>query len=170
MKRLQRNHVVCTMLEDVSIVKAGTRFCEHSLPVQCRYGKLDSIFITQQIKFNIYLSVDNINKKIYLGFHENSVLKCGTVAGTCRYLSKRGKIILLPGCDCVGAKDISFLELLAAMSKNTGASKFRRVDVDQYDDDRFQDEDNDVTEQGPNEGEVTTLLTQYPLQILIVHF
>ncbi|XP_067661675.1 actin-related protein 2/3 complex subunit 5-like protein [Haliotis asinina] len=46
------------------------------------------------------------------------------------------------------------------MSKNTGASKFRRVDVDQYDDDRFQDEDNDVAEQGPNEGEVNTLLTQ----------
>ena len=48
------------------------------------------------------------------------------------------------------------------MSKNTGASKFRKVDVDQYDDDKFQDEETDVAEQGPNEAEVNSLLTQYP--------
>ncbi|XP_041369419.1 actin-related protein 2/3 complex subunit 5-like [Gigantopelta aegis] len=46
------------------------------------------------------------------------------------------------------------------MSKNTGASKFRKVDVDQYDEDKFQDEETDVAEQGPNESEVNTLLSQ----------
>ncbi|KAK7502541.1 hypothetical protein BaRGS_00006116 [Batillaria attramentaria] len=49
------------------------------------------------------------------------------------------------------------------MAKNTGASKFRKVDVDQYDEDKFQDEDIDVADQGPNDTEVSNLLAQYPL-------
>jgi len=49
------------------------------------------------------------------------------------------------------------------MSKNTGASKFRKVDVDQYDEDQYIDEeDEQLEEQGPNESEVTSLLAQYP--------
>lgn len=46
------------------------------------------------------------------------------------------------------------------MAKNTGASKFRKVDVDQYDEDKFQDEDTEVTDQGPNDAEVNNLLAQ----------
>ncbi|XP_055954306.1 actin-related protein 2/3 complex subunit 5 [Patella vulgata] len=46
------------------------------------------------------------------------------------------------------------------MSKNTGANRFRKVNVDQYDEDRFQEDDNDDSEQGPNESEVQSLLTQ----------
>ncbi|XP_062602134.1 actin-related protein 2/3 complex subunit 5-C-like [Saccostrea cucullata] len=47
------------------------------------------------------------------------------------------------------------------MSKNTGASKFRKVNVDEYDEENFQDnEDTDVGEVGPNENEVTNYLNQ----------
>ncbi|XP_005100195.1 actin-related protein 2/3 complex subunit 5-A [Aplysia californica] len=48
------------------------------------------------------------------------------------------------------------------MAKNTGSSKFRKVDVDQYDEDRFvdADEDGDQGDQGPNESEVNSLLTR----------
>ncbi|ESP00891.1 hypothetical protein LOTGIDRAFT_172988 [Lottia gigantea] len=44
------------------------------------------------------------------------------------------------------------------MSKNTGASRFRKVNVDQYDEDCYQDDDNDDGEQGPSESEVQDLL------------
>jgi actin related protein 2/3 complex subunit 5 len=47
------------------------------------------------------------------------------------------------------------------MSKNTGASKFRKVNVDEYDEENFQDnEDTDVSEVGPNENEVVNFLNQ----------
>lgn len=50
------------------------------------------------------------------------------------------------------------------MAKNTGASKFRKVDVDQYDDDKFVDEaevDVDSPDaQGINDAEVNNLLAQ----------
>lgn len=47
------------------------------------------------------------------------------------------------------------------MSKNTRDTKFRRVDVDAYSEDKYEDElitDGDV--QGPNEAEVQSLLSQ----------
>ncbi|XP_021354990.1 actin-related protein 2/3 complex subunit 5-like [Mizuhopecten yessoensis] len=47
------------------------------------------------------------------------------------------------------------------MSKNTGASKFRKVNVDQFDEDLYEDEEDDQeVDVGPNEGEVNTLLAQ----------
>lgn len=49
----------------------------------------------------------------------------------------------------------------STMSKNTGASKFRKVNVDEYDEENFQDnEDTDVSEVGPNENEVVNYLNQ----------
>ena len=50
------------------------------------------------------------------------------------------------------------------MSKNTGANKFRKVDVDQYDVDRFVDDSvpEETAGQGPSESEVNTFLAQYP--------
>ncbi|OWF49729.1 Actin-related protein 2 3 complex subunit 5 [Mizuhopecten yessoensis] len=40
------------------------------------------------------------------------------------------------------------------MSKNTGASKFRKVNVDQFDEDLYEDEEDDQeVDVGPNEGE-----------------
>ena len=49
------------------------------------------------------------------------------------------------------------------MSKNTGACKFRKVDVDQFDEDKYQDElTEEQVEQGPNVSEVTNLLGSYP--------
>lgn len=47
------------------------------------------------------------------------------------------------------------------MAKNTGASKFRKVNVDEYDEENFQDnEDADVGVVGPNENEVSNFLNQ----------
>ncbi|XP_069121208.1 actin-related protein 2/3 complex subunit 5-A-like [Argopecten irradians] len=47
------------------------------------------------------------------------------------------------------------------MAKNTGASKFRKVDVDQFDEDKYVDEDDDQeVDVGPNEGEINALLAQ----------
>lgn len=52
-------------------------------------------------------------------------------------------------------------EKLFTMAKNTGASKFRKVNVDEYDEENFQDnEDSDVGVVGPNENEVTNFLNQ----------
>ncbi|CAG5133806.1 unnamed protein product [Candidula unifasciata] len=48
------------------------------------------------------------------------------------------------------------------MAKNTGSSKFRKVDVDQYDEDRYEDDIIDAVEEGPNEIEVNNLLQRYP--------
>jgi hypothetical protein len=49
------------------------------------------------------------------------------------------------------------------MSKNTKSNKFRNFDVDQYDEDKYQDDQTDEQEDdGPSEGEVNSLLSQYP--------
>lgn len=54
------------------------------------------------------------------------------------------------------------------MAKNTSSSAFRKIDVDQYNEDNFEEDDVDanVTEVGVDENEITKLLAQYPLQIL----
>lgn len=49
------------------------------------------------------------------------------------------------------------------MAKNTGDYKFRKVDVDQYDTEKFDDHDEMTDEgnvQGPNESEVTSFLNK----------
>jgi len=56
------------------------------------------------------------------------------------------------------------------MSKNTGAKGFRKVDVDQFDEDRFVDqEEDDLGEQGPNEAEVNSLLTKDKYQEALIY-
>ena len=54
-----------------------------------------------------------------------------------------------------------------SMSKNTRNTQFRRVDVDQYSDDKFEEDEHGdeavINGVGPNEVEVQTLLSQYPL-------
>ena len=57
------------------------------------------------------------------------------------------------------------------MSKNTRNTQFRRVDVDQYSEDKFEEDEHGdeavINGVGPNEVEVQTLLSQYPLQITL---
>ena len=48
------------------------------------------------------------------------------------------------------------------MSKNTGRTQFRKVDVDEYDENNYQDEQTDEEGKGPDEGEVQAFLNQYP--------
>ena len=48
------------------------------------------------------------------------------------------------------------------MSKNTASNKFRGVDVDQFDPEKFNEETIEGEDQGPSESEVNTLLAQYP--------
>ena len=55
------------------------------------------------------------------------------------------------------------------MAVNTGAKQFRKVDVDQYDEERFvEDAADDNSVVGPNDGEVNTLLAQYPFPQLLL--
>ena len=51
---------------------------------------------------------------------------------------------------------------LSNMSKNTASNKFRKVNVDDFDPENFKDDTVEGEEQGPNESEVNSFLTQYP--------
>lgn len=52
------------------------------------------------------------------------------------------------------------------MAKNTSSSAFRKIDVDQYCEDNFKEDDNDQTGPiGPDENEVIGLLNKYPFLI-----
>ena len=44
------------------------------------------------------------------------------------------------------------------MSKNTGNTKFRKIDVDQYSEDRYEEDLITGEDQGPQDGEVSSLL------------
>uniref|UniRef100_A0A182JMC2 Actin-related protein 2/3 complex subunit 5 n=1 Tax=Anopheles atroparvus TaxID=41427 RepID=A0A182JMC2_ANOAO len=53
------------------------------------------------------------------------------------------------------------------MAKNTSSSAFRKIDVDQYNEDNFKEDDADQASSGmivPDEGEINSLLNQYPFQ------
>lgn len=62
------------------------------------------------------------------------------------------------------------------MAKNTSSSAFRKIDVDQYCEDNFKEEDADQGgPAGPDENEVLNLLNKYPfyqevvLEIIYTH-
>lgn len=54
------------------------------------------------------------------------------------------------------------------MAKNTSSSAFRKIDVDQYNEDNFEEDDvvdaGTAAATGPDENEITKLLTQYPFK------
>lgn len=50
------------------------------------------------------------------------------------------------------------------MAKNTSSSAFRKIDVDQYNEDNFKDDEVDQGNFGPDETEINNLMAQYPFQ------
>lgn len=57
------------------------------------------------------------------------------------------------------------------MSKSTISDKFRKVDVDEYDENKFVDEeDGGESQGGPDEAEVDAFLRQYPFSTCSVIF
>lgn len=51
------------------------------------------------------------------------------------------------------------------MAKNTSSSEFRKIDVDQFNEDNFKEDDADQGgPTGPDDSEITLLLNQYPFQ------
>ena len=55
------------------------------------------------------------------------------------------------------------------MSKNTGASRFRKVNVDEFDENNFQDEAVEEVVAGPDEKEVNDFLSSYPFYMYNLH-
>jgi len=54
------------------------------------------------------------------------------------------------------------------MAKNTSSSAFRRVDVDQYTEGKYEEDAlTDDSVNGPNDMEIQTMLTQYLLPFVI---
>jgi len=59
------------------------------------------------------------------------------------------------------------LDWKVEMAKNTSSSAFRRVDVDQYTEGKYEEDaltDDGVN--GPNDMEIQTMLAQYPLILM----
>lgn len=57
------------------------------------------------------------------------------------------------------------------MAKNTSSSAFRKIDIDQYCEDNFKEDEADQGGPvGPDETEVLTLLNQYPFHHNICSF
>lgn len=54
------------------------------------------------------------------------------------------------------------------MAKNTSSSAFRKIDVDQYNEDNFKEEEPESAQIGPDENEINTFLNQYPFQMQYV--
>jgi hypothetical protein len=55
--------------------------------------------------------------------------------------------------------------LFLKMAKNTSSSAFRKIDVDQYNEDNYREEEQAELQSapvGPDEAEVTALMNQYP--------
>jgi hypothetical protein len=53
------------------------------------------------------------------------------------------------------------------MAKNVSSTAFRKVDVDQYEEEKYEDDvDTDTGATGPSEAEVQALLSKYPFHLL----
>ena len=50
------------------------------------------------------------------------------------------------------------------MAKNTLSTAYRKINVDEFSEDKFEEDAVDDASQGPNESEVSGMLAQYPFK------
>lgn len=69
----------------------------------------------------------------------------------------------------VGVLFLSVKFSLLKMAKNTSSSAFRKIDVDQYSENNFKEDETDSGGLvGPDENEVNSLMQKYPFYMLIL--
>ena len=54
------------------------------------------------------------------------------------------------------------------MAKNTLSTAYRKINVDEFSEDKFEEDAVDDASQGPNESEVSGMLAQYPFKPLSI--
>ncbi|KAK2908095.1 hypothetical protein Q8A73_009168 [Channa argus] len=134
-----RNVVLGSLMETEAAISSALTFVRR---LSCAWKYAQDIFLKTSVLYenllNCYICSDLVGNK-------QAAVACPPKAKR-----QRGK---------------AALQTVADMSKTTLSARFRRVDVDEYDENKFVDEEDGGENQlGPDEAEVDSLIRQYPIR------